>query len=150
VPGRSVGDNATLAIADRLGCAGFVRPARQRAATLRLIAALGIATRGPDQPVSRLSGGNQQKVVLARALAADPAVLVLINPTAGVDVKSRESLLASIERERQRGKAVLLVSSEIDDLGICDRVLVMLRGQVVGEYGAGRLDAVLIAAMEGP
>jgi simple sugar transport system ATP-binding protein len=149
VLGRSVADNATLTVADRLGPAGLVWPGRQLAAAERMIADLGIVTQGPAQPASRLSGGNQQKLVLARALATDPKLLVLINPTAGVDVKSKESLLASVERERARGKAVLLVTSEIDDLRICDRVLVMFRGRITAEHRAGWADADLIAEMEG-
>jgi simple sugar transport system ATP-binding protein len=149
VLGRSVGDNATLTLGDALGPAGVVMPGRQRAFAARMIKSLGIVTQGPEQPVARLSGGNQQKVVLARAMATDPAVLVLINPTAGVDVKSKESLLASVERERARGKAVLLCSAEIDDLRICDRVLVMFRGGIVAVYPAGWTDADLIAEMEG-
>ncbi len=149
VLGRSVADNATMKVAGRLGPAGLVWPRRQRDMAERMIQALGIVTQGAAQPAARLSGGNQQKVVLARALATDPSVLVLINPTAGVDVKSKESLLASVERERARGKAVLLVSSEIDDLRICDRVLVMFRGRITAEHRAGWSDADLIAEMEG-
>jgi len=149
VLGRGVSDNATLTVVDRLGPGGLVLPSRQRSMAARAIAALGIVTPGPEQKVARLSGGNQQKVVLARALATDPTVLVLINPTAGVDVKSKESLLASVERERSRGKAVLLVSSEIDDLRICDRVLVMFRGRVTAAHPAGWTDADLIAELEG-
>ena len=146
---RSVADNTTMTADHRLGRFGLVPTRRQHDLAKRQIAALDIVTQGPRQPVSSLSGGNQQKVVFARALATDPGVLVLIDPTAGVDVKSKESLLATVEGERRQGKAILLASSELDDLRICDRVLLMFRGRVVEEYRAGWDDAALIAAMEG-
>jgi simple sugar transport system ATP-binding protein len=114
-----------------------------------MIQSLGIVTQGTEQPVSGLSGGNQQKVVMARALASDPRLLVLIDPTAGVDVKSKQALLGHVETSRQQGKAVIISSSEIEDLRICDRVEVMLHGRIVASHPAGWAEAALIAAMEG-
>jgi simple sugar transport system ATP-binding protein len=149
VPGQSIAENASLTIADRFGPLGFVSPARQRAFGVRMIEALGIAAQGPHQPVAGLSGGNQQKVVMARALANAPRVLVLIDPTAGVDVKSKAALLAVVEQVRAAGAAVLVASGELDDLRACDRVLVMFRGRVVAEHAAGWQDADLIAGIEG-
>jgi simple sugar transport system ATP-binding protein len=149
VPGQSIAENASLTIAGRLGPLGFVSPARQRAFGARMIDALEIVARGPGQPVAGLSGGNQQKVVMARALANAPRVLVLIDPTVGVDVKSRTALLEVVERERAAGTAVLVASGELDDLRACDRVLVMFRGRVVAEHAAGWRDADLIACIEG-
>jgi simple sugar transport system ATP-binding protein len=145
----SVGENATMTIGGRLGRFGFQWPARKRAAGRRMIEQLGIVTQGTEQPVSGLSGGNQQKVVMARALASDPRLLVLIDPTAGVDVKSKQALLGHVETKRLQGKAVLMSSSELEDLRICDRVLVMLHGRIVASHPAGWSDAALIAAMEG-
>ena len=104
---------------------------------------------GPDQLVSGLSGGNQQKVVMARALSSRPRALVLLSPTAGVDVRSKESLLGTVDEAAARGAGVLVVSDELDDLRVCDRVVVMFRGTVVGEYPRGWSDAELVAAMEG-
>lgn len=149
VPGQSIAENATMTIMDRLGRFGFVAPARRQAAALSAMRALDVAASGPQQAVSGLSGGNQQKVVMARALASAPDVLVLIDPTAGVDVKSRQALLAVVEGERLQGRAVLLASSELDDLRICDRVLVMSHGHVVAELARGWDDGELIASMEG-
>ncbi len=149
VPGQSIAENATMTIMDRLGRFGFVAPARRQAAALSAMRALDVAASGPQQAVSGLSGGNQQKVVMARALASEPDVLVLIDPTAGVDVKSRQALLAVVEGERRQGRAVLLASSELDDLRICDRVLVMSHGHVVAELARGWDDGELIASMEG-
>ena len=111
--------------------------------------ALSIRSIDSNARVLELSGGNQQKVVMARALATDPNVLVLIDPTAGVDVKSKEALLSVVDRVREEGKAVLVVSGELDDLRTCDRVLVMFRGRIAAEFNAGWQDHDLIASVEG-
>ena len=104
----SVADNTTMTIARRLGPLGFIAPHRRASATDAAIHALGIVTEGPEQLVSSLSGGNQQKVVMGRALANTPSVLVLMDPTAGIDVKSKEALLeALIEKMRQDGKGAI-------------------------------------------
>ncbi|MGW7216778.1 sugar ABC transporter ATP-binding protein [Streptomyces collinus] len=147
--GMSIGDNATLSVLDRLGRFGFVGTDRRRGVATRLIERLDIHAEGPEQPVSDLSGGNAQKVVMARALASDPRLLVLVNPTAGVDVKSKESLLARVDSAREDGTAVLVVSDELDDLRRCDRVLVLFHGRVVAEHRAGWRDHELIASIEG-
>ncbi|MFI0542650.1 sugar ABC transporter ATP-binding protein [Streptomyces sp. WSLK1-3] len=147
--GMTIGDNATLSVLDRLGRRGFVGTDRRRGFAGELIDRLDIHTQGPDQPVSDLSGGNAQKVVMARALASDPRLLVLINPTAGVDVKSKESLLSRVDTAREDGTAVLVVSDELDDLRRCDRVLVLFHGRVVAEHPAGWRDHELIASIEG-
>ncbi|MEU1404906.1 sugar ABC transporter ATP-binding protein [Streptomyces sp. NPDC005728] len=149
VTGMSIGDNATLSVLGRLGRYGFVGTRRRRAVAADLITRLDIHAEGPDQPVSDLSGGNAQKVVMARALASDPRLLVLINPTAGVDVKSKESLLARMDSAREDGTAVLVVSDELDDLRRCDRVLVLFHGRIVAEHPAGWHDHELIASIEG-
>ncbi|MPY51924.1 sugar ABC transporter ATP-binding protein [Streptomyces acidicola] len=147
--GMTIGDNATMTVLDRLGRYGLVGTARKRGVATELIERLDIHAEGPDQPVSDLSGGNAQKVVMARALASDPRLLVLINPTAGVDVKSKESLLSRVDSAREDGTAVLVVSDELDDLRRCDRVLVLFHGRVVAEHRAGWHDHELIASIEG-
>ncbi|MFF0622139.1 sugar ABC transporter ATP-binding protein [Streptomyces sp. NPDC004296] len=149
VSGMTIGDNATMSVLDRLGRYGLVGTAAKRSFARDLIQRLDIHAEGPEQPVSDLSGGNAQKVVMARALAGDPRLLVLINPTAGVDVKSKESLLARVDSARDDGTAVLVVSDEVDDLRRCDRVLVLFHGRVVAEYPAGWNDHELIASIEG-
>ncbi len=148
IPLLSVAENATLTVS-RLGRGGFASPRLRRSLAWRSIDDLAIKTDGPDQPVAGLSGGNAQKVVLARALASDPKALVLISPTVGVDVRSRESLLTVVDRVARAGTGVLVVSDEIEDLRVCDRVVVLLHGQVRGELPAGWTDAQLVAAMEG-
>ncbi|MDF2705121.1 MAG: multidrug transporter ATP-binding protein [Nonomuraea muscovyensis] len=149
VPLLSVAENATIPIAHRLGRFGVVSPARRRAKALQLIEDLQIKTEGPEQPVGDLSGGNAQKVVFARALVDDPSALVVINPTAGVDVKAKQALLGSVEDAVERGAGAMVVSDELDDLRICDRVLVMFHGRIVKDVPRGWTDHELVAVMEG-
>ncbi|MDG4833467.1 sugar ABC transporter ATP-binding protein [Solwaraspora sp. WMMD1047] len=149
VPLLSIAENVTMTVPDRIGRRGLISSARRDALARDTIAALTIKAAGPGVPVAELSGGNQQKVVMGRALASDPKVLVLITPTAGVDVRSKQTLLGVVEEVRRRGTAVLVVSDELDDLRICDRVLVMFQGRVVDEMTHGWRDNDLVAAMEG-
>ncbi|MEU8516864.1 sugar ABC transporter ATP-binding protein [Kitasatospora sp. NPDC048722] len=149
VPQRSVAENATLTVTDQLGPYGTVLPSRTRAFAQRMIDGLDIKTPGPATPVSALSGGNQQKVVIARALATEPHVLVAIRPTNGVDINSKESLLGTIRQVADGGRSALIVSDELDDLRACDRVLAMFQGRVVAEFEPGWSDEQLVAAMEG-
>ncbi|MEU1606978.1 sugar ABC transporter ATP-binding protein [Micromonospora matsumotoense] len=149
VPSLSIAENVTMTVPDRIGRYGLISPARRDALARDTIADLTIKAAGPQVPVSELSGGNQQKVVMGRALANDPQLLVLITPTAGVDVRSKQTLLGVVEDVRRRGAAVLVVSDELDDLRNCDRVLVMFQGRVVGEMAHGWSDNDLVAAMEG-
>lgn len=149
VPLMSIAENITMTVPDRIGRAGGIIPRRRDGLARHLIDTLTIKTPGPELPVASLSGGNQQKVVMARALANQPKVLVLIGPTAGVDVRSKETLLDAVERARAGGTGVLMVSDELDDLRMCDRVLVMFQGRVTQELARGWRDNDLVAAMEG-
>ncbi|TCC00469.1 sugar ABC transporter ATP-binding protein [Micromonospora zingiberis] len=149
VPLLSIAENVTMTVPHRVGRRGLISPARRDALARQTIADLAIKAAGPEVPVSDLSGGNQQKVVMGRALASDPKLLVLITPTAGVDVRSKQTLLGVVDEVRGRGTAVLVVSDELDDLRICDRVLVMFQGRVVREMAHGWSDNDLVAAMEG-
>jgi simple sugar transport system ATP-binding protein len=149
VGNRSVAENATLTVTDQLGPFGTVLPSRTRAFARRMIRDLDIKTPGATTPVAALSGGNQQKVVVARALATRPDVLVAIRPTNGVDIKSKEFLLGRIRQVADDGKAALVVSDELDDLRVCDRVVVMFHGRTVAEFDRGWQDEHLVAAMEG-
>ncbi|GIJ80720.1 simple sugar transport system ATP-binding protein [Micromonospora phaseoli] len=149
VPLLSIAENVTMTVPHRVGRHGIISPARRDGLARRTIADLAIKASGPQVPVSDLSGGNQQKVVMGRALASHPKLLVLITPTAGVDVRSKQTLLGVVEDVRRRGTAVLVVSDELDDLRICDRVAVMFQGRVVHETAQGWSDNDLVAAMEG-
>ena len=134
--GLGVADNLTLTRLDAFGPAGLVLPARQRQATAGWIDRLGIRCAGPAQPAAELSGGNQQKVALARLLHHDVDVFILDEPTRGIDVGSKaqvyrliESLVA--ETPGSRPRAVVMVSSYLPELlGLCDRVAVMQRGRL--------------------
>jgi len=145
----SVAENAALTVLDRLGPAGSIPRKALDALGAKAIRDYDVRAREPRQPVADLSGGNQQKVVMARALATAPSVLVLINPTAGVDVKSKESLLGIVDAEARAGCAVVVVSDELDDLKVCDRVLVMFHGRVVSDVPRGWTDQELVGAVEG-
>jgi simple sugar transport system ATP-binding protein len=150
VPMLSIAENVSMTVPGRIsGRLGLLSPARRDAFARDSIAALAIKTTGPGVAVSELSGGNQQKVVMGRALAGDPKLLVLISPTAGVDVRSKQTLLGVVEKVREQGSVVVVVSDELDDLRICDRVLIMFNGRVTGEMPAGWRDNDLVAAMEG-
>jgi simple sugar transport system ATP-binding protein len=150
VPYLGVGENLTLSILDHLSSWGIVaRSNRDRAAT-DLVEQLSIVTSGLNQPVGQLSGGNQQKVVVGRALALHPAVLVVVTPTVGVDVAAKETLLNVIGAARDGGTAVLLVSDDLEDLRICTRLLIMVKGRLVKEYYQPPWDRhEVIAAVEG-
>jgi simple sugar transport system ATP-binding protein len=150
VPYLGVGENLTLYILDRLSKWGIVsRSGRDRVA-VDLVKQLGIVTSGLGQQVGQLSGGNQQKVVVGRALAQHPAVLVAVAPTVGVDVAAKESLLNVIGEARDGGTAVLLVSDDLEDLRICTRLLVMVKSRLVKEYRQPPWDRhELIAVVEG-
>jgi simple sugar transport system ATP-binding protein len=150
VPTLSVRENLTLPILERLSRWGIVSGARRGSAAEALARRLQIVASGGDQPVAELSGGNQQKVVVGRALASQPSLLVVIGPTVGVDVASKEALLTVIDSARTEGMAVLLVSDDLDELRICTRVLVLRRGRIVREFRQAPWDRQkLIAAAEG-
>jgi len=124
--GLSVADNLTLPRLDR-----FVRPSRLRAASRPWIERIPIKCAGPEQRVSGLSGGNQQKVAIARLLHADVDVLLLDEPTRGIDVGSKAEIYRLIDELAGKGKAVLMVSSYLPELlGVCDRIAVMHRGKL--------------------
>ena len=132
----SVSDNVTLSRLRGLGPLNLVLPARQDRATQRWIDLLGIRCRHPAQAVLDLSGGNQQKVAVARLLHADVDVLLLDEPTRGIDVAAKATIYQTIddlasarEGSPEQAKAVLMVSSYLPELlGVCDRIAVMCRG----------------------
>jgi ribose transport system ATP-binding protein len=131
--GLSVADNLTLSRLDGLGPGFTIRPSRQTAAASRWIERLSIRCAGPRQAVAQLSGGNQQKVAVARLLHHDVDVLLLDEPTRGIDVPSKAQIYALLDRLVSgvdgRPRAALLVSSYLPELlGVCDRIAVMRRG----------------------
>jgi simple sugar transport system ATP-binding protein len=151
VPLLGAAENIAMTITDRISRAGFVSPKRREERAAPLARRLSLVSAGLGQPVRELSGGNQQKVTVARALASDPALIVAITPTRGVDVASKELLLAELDRiTSETGASLLLASDELDDLVICDRVLVLVRGEIFTEFTEPPFDReALIAASEG-
>ncbi|HEV7741262.1 MAG TPA: sugar ABC transporter ATP-binding protein [Pseudolysinimonas sp.] len=142
----SVEENISLTVLERIGRAGFVSGRRRRRLADHLIEDLEIKVSSPAQLAQELSGGNQQKTVMGRALAIEPSVLVLVSPTAGVDIASKEALFDTI---RDADAAVLLVSDEIDELALCDRVLVMFDGRIHEEFARDWEERDMVAAIEG-
>ena len=134
--GLSIADNVTLSNPRNLGPLGLVLPGRQDAATWPLLRKLSVKCRSPRQPVGDLSGGNQQKVAIARLLHHDVDVLLLDEPTRGVDIGAKAQIYQLIDElvvgDAPRGRrpcAVLMVSSYLPELmGVCDRIAVMSRG----------------------
>jgi simple sugar transport system ATP-binding protein len=150
VPTMGVRENLTLAVLEQLSRFGIVSSARAAAAGDGLARRLQIVASSDEQKVAELSGGNQQKVVVGRALASKPSLLVVVSPTVGVDVASKEALLGVVDEARAAGMAVLLVSDDLDELRICTRVLVVRRGRIVRELRESPWNRhELIAAAEG-
>jgi simple sugar transport system ATP-binding protein len=147
-----VAENVTMTITDWLATMlGFIRPRARAAAAAPFARGLSIVSAGLGQPVAELSGGNQQKVTVGRALAREPRLIVAITPTRGVDVASKALLLAELAAVTERtGAGLLLATDELDDLVICDRVIVLLRGERFTEFAEPPFDReALIAASEG-
>lgn len=134
VPTMSVAHNMTLA-ALRDCCFGqLIHHAKETAMASARIRALAIKTAGPRQTIDQLSGGNQQKVVIARSLLAGPSIIILDEPTRGIDVGAKAEVHALIAQLAEQGKSVILVSSELPEvLALSDRLLVMRQGSVVAE-----------------
>ena len=153
VAALGVAENITMSITDLLASfAGVLLPGTRAAAAAPLAHRLSVVSAGPGQPAGLLSGGNQQKVTVARAMAREPALIVAITPTRGVDVASRELLLRALAGAADSGArpGLLLATDELDDLMICDRVIVMVRGEVFAEFTEPPFDREeLIAATEG-
>jgi simple sugar transport system ATP-binding protein len=98
--------------------------------------------------VSALSGGNQQKVVFARASALEPSVLVLSSPTAGVDIAAKDIIYELVNKALERGVAVLMISDDLDEIQVASRVLVMVKGEIVAEL-QDPAESQVVRAMEG-
>jgi simple sugar transport system ATP-binding protein len=115
---------------------GWLFPKRLIARAGRLLKEFDVRGGGPETRASALSGGNQQKVIVAREVSRDPSVLVAAQPTRGLDVGAIEFVHRRLVEERDEGRAILLVSFELDEiLSLSDRILVIYEGQIVAEYG---------------
>ncbi len=146
IPEMSVRENLTLALLPRLARAGVVDEARQRVIVDRFVARLGIKAAGPEQPIRELSGGNQQKVLLARWLCTEPRLLILDEPTRGIDVGAKAEIQALMRALADQGLGVLMISSELDEIVEgADRVFVLADGRTVADLA--RAEASIPAIM---
>jgi rhamnose transport system ATP-binding protein len=152
ISSQSVRTNFSLANLKQFARASFIRRTAEIQATKCALVDFGIRGRGTEQPIRQLSGGNQQKIVLAKWLAIKPRILILDEPTRGIDGGAKAEIYKLITQLVQQGIAILLISSELPEvIGLSDRVLVMSRGRMCAvfdrdEATANRIGAAMIAA----
>jgi ribose transport system ATP-binding protein len=149
VPYLSVAENMTLALLPRMRRHGIVDRGRQQEIVKRFVDALAIKCSSPEQPIRELSGGNQQKVILARWLCTDPKLLILDEPTRGIDVGAKADIQLLIRKLADDGLGVLFISSELEEVVAgCDRVITLRDGATVSELrGEDITEAALMSAM---
>jgi simple sugar transport system ATP-binding protein len=133
---QSIAANTVVTVLDRLaGHLGLIDPKRQRETVRRWVRDLGIKVSDPENPVRTLSGGNQQRVVLAKWMATNPRLLILDSPTVGVDISAKDGIYEIVNRLAAEGVAVIMISDEIPEvLFHSHRVLVMRAGRLTGEF----------------
>ncbi len=148
----SIGRNVTIGLLRRLARNGFLDPAREAAVAADWRERVKIRTPDMNNPILSLSGGNQQKVLIARAFAGGADILLLDDPMRGVDVGTKQELFEDIRREADDGKCVLLYTTETQELRHCDRVYVFYRGAITEEIPRAALteDRVLRASFGQP
>lgn len=137
-----VKENASMAILQRLSnLLGMINFEQQNAIVTSYVRKLDIATSSLDKPINELSGGNQQKVVLAKWLSTEPKVLIMDEPTRGIDVGAKAEVHALISQLAKEGMGILMISSEMPEImGMSDRVIVMCQGRVTGEFETSDFD----------
>jgi simple sugar transport system ATP-binding protein len=134
----SVRENIVLGLQTKRGWLSRLSYSEQERLAQEMIEALGIATPDADKPVGQLSGGNQQKVVLARSLVSGPSILILDEPTRGIDVGAHAEIVTLIRKLCAEGLALLVASSELDELiAVSDRIAVLRDRRMIGEIGSG-------------
>jgi len=147
---RSVLENTSMAILNQISRFHIVRSSMERRIVKGFVEKLQVRTPSLDQEVGKLSGGNQQKVVLARWLAAKPKLLILDEPTRGIDVGAKSEIYRLIDELANEGLAIMFISSELSEiLGLSDRIYVMQNGRITGELSAADAneEAILELAM---
>jgi len=147
----SVRENVSLAALPTMRAAAGISYERERAFARNWLGQVSAATDTMQQPITTLSGGNQQKAVLARCLSTQPRLLVVSEPTAGIDIGARTAIYELLRERTAEGLAVLMSSSDPEDLvAVCDRVVVLRHGVVSAELSAdGITKSAIVAAMEG-
>ncbi|MDX7950823.1 sugar ABC transporter ATP-binding protein [Lichenihabitans sp. Uapishka_5] len=137
---HSIASNISLSSLGRMATGGVVWPGRERALVADFFKRLAIKARGAEQPVGQLSGGNQQKVLLSRLLATKPRLLILNEPTRGIDVGVKEEVHRLIDGLTREGVSVIIVTSDLDEmLRTVDRMVLFAGGRIVGDHPAGTL-----------
>jgi galactofuranose transport system ATP-binding protein len=152
VPNMSVADNLTLALLPTLTMAGMINETEQRKIVMKFIKDVGIKCSSPNQKIRELSGGNQQKVLLARWLCMNPKLLILDEPTRGIDVGAKGEIQSLIGRFADQGLGVLMISSELEEIVEgADRVFVLRDGKIVAELPKSEIteNAVMQAMAHG-
>jgi ABC-type sugar transport system ATPase subunit len=148
MPDHSVRDNSVLASLPKFSPYGFIDDGWARQVTARLVGQLDIKTRSIETPLGTLSGGNQQKVQVARWLSADARILILVDPTRGVDIVARGEIKRVWARLAGEGRAILVASTDAEELvDICDRVIVLRGGLIAGEIDQSELTEERILGM---
>ena len=134
----TVRENIILGLQTKRGWLSRLSFSEQERLAREMIDALGIATPDADKPVGQLSGGNQQKVVLARSLVSGPSILILDEPTRGIDVGAHAEIVTLIRKLCAEGLALLVASSELDELvAVSDRIAVLRDRRMIGEIDSG-------------
>ncbi|TWH46251.1 sugar ABC transporter ATP-binding protein [Sporomusa sp. KB1] len=141
----SVRENLTLNILPRISHNTVIKPASENDCVAGLIDMLDIKTFSPEQEVNELSGGNKQKVIVGKIMAAEPLVCILDEPTRGVDIAAKEGILSIIKNRMSKYSSVIITSPGIEDLvEICDRILVLYQGNIIAEFTAEEFDEKVI------
>jgi erythritol transport system ATP-binding protein len=139
VPTLSVAHNMVLASLKRYLNRGYISPRKERAAVDQMIEDLSVRVSDPGNSIDSLSGGNQQKVVVAKGLLTEPKVLLLDEPTRGIDVGAKSEIFQIASRLASEGYGIVFVSSELKEvLAMSDRILVLSKGEVVAEFEGDR------------
>ena len=142
ITGRPVRENLTVGVLERLSTAlGFLNPRNVTASARRSIDRVGVDPPNPEMEIQRLSGGNQQKVIVGRWLAAEPGVLIFDEPTQGIDVGTKAQIYRLIVELAAQGRGIILISSELIEIArLADRILVVRDGRLAGEMPGGDVD----------
>jgi ABC-type uncharacterized transport system ATPase subunit len=146
----TVAENLFIVDPERVARHGLMSMSTMRKRAAELIARFSINCVGPDAPLWSLSGGNQQRVVLARELSHDPQVLVAAQPTHGLDVGAIEYMSTQLSQAAKSGVGVLLISTELEEiLDLSDRIVVIFKGRIVGEMSKGEVDVARLGMLMG-
>jgi len=143
-----MGINLTLASLEQFGRHLQIDRGREQAALDQAITDFDIRTRRKDILAGQLSGGNQQKLLLAKMLLLEPSIVIIDEPTRGIDVGTKEQIYQLIIQLAAEGKSVIVISSEMPELlGICDRIIVMREGDIAGEVSGAEMNENEIVAL---